>query len=123
MTKAKKRGTTEAWESGELGENAATAKPASAETAKAIEDALDLQMISIRLPKSVIEDFKVIAQIEGVGYQPLMRAALMRFAECEAKRVMREYASQREFEKKCAATTKGQRKVETRHDQLEKKAA
>lgn len=102
MTKAKKPGSAEAWERGDLGENANSAKPASAETTQAINDALGLQMISIRLPKSVIEDFKAIAQIEGVGYQPLMRIALVRFAECEAKRLLRDFAAQRESEKKAA---------------------
>lgn len=128
MTKAKKPGSAEAWNSGELGENANSAKVASAETTQAINDALGLQMISIRLPKSVIEDFKVIAQIEGVGYQPLMRTALVRFAECEAKRVMREYAAQRESEKKAAmvasSTVKASRRAEVSTDHpLERKAA
>lgn len=128
MSKAKKPGTAEAWDSGELGENASSAKVASAETTQAINDALGLQMISIRLPKSVIEDFKVIAQIEGVGYQPLMRTALMRFAECEAKRVMREYAAQRESEKKAAmvasSSVKVSRRTEVSTDQeVERKAA
>ena len=128
MTKAKKPGTAEAWDSGELGENADSAKVASAETTQAINDALGLQMISIRLPKSVIEDFKVIAQIEGVGYQPLMRTALVRFAECEAKRVMREYAAQRESEKKAAmasgSAVKATRRTEAvTNPPLERKAA
>lgn len=126
MTTAKKLGTVEAWESGQLGENADSAKRASAEHSKAINDALGLQMISIRLPKSVIEDFKAIAQIEGVGYQPLMRTALVRFAECEAKRVMREYAAQRESEKKAAASTAGKQLLSTdcrAEAELERKAA
>ena len=126
MTKAKKPGTAEAWENGELGENASSAKLASAETSQAINDALGLQMISIRLPKSVIEDFKVIAQIEGVGYQPLMRIALTRFAECEAKRVMREYAAQREANKKAASVTSSkvpQVRYPDENSLLQKKAA
>ena len=106
MKKTKKPGTTEAWDSGVLGENADSAKLASADTAQAINEALGLQMISIRLPKSVIDDFKVIAQIEGIGYQPLMRTALVRFAESEAKRVMRDYAAQRAAEKKAAVPQK-----------------
>ena len=93
MTKTKKPGTVEAWDSGELGEDLNSAQIVSEERTAQIQEAAELQMISIRLPKSVIEDFKVIAQIEGVGYQPLMRIALMRYAECEAKRVMREYAA------------------------------
>ena len=85
MTKARKAGSVEAWVSGKLGENAISARVVSQETTQAINDALGLQMISIRLPKSVIEDFKVIAQIEGVGYQSLMRASLIRLAVCEPK--------------------------------------
>lgn len=128
MTSAKKSGSAEAWDSGELGEDMGSAKVASAETTRAINDALGLQMISIRLPKSVIEDFKVLAQIEGVGYQPLMRTALMRYAECESKRVMREYAAQRELEKKAATATSNATKTQRRNDELndlplERKAA
>ena len=128
MTKAKKPGSAEAWDSGELGEDMNSAIVASAETTRAINDALGLQMISIRLPKSVIEDFKVLAQIEGVGYQPLMRTALMRYAECESKRVMREYAAQRELEKKAATATSNAAKTQRRNDELndlplERKAA
>ena len=102
MGKTKTPGTIEAWESGELGEALATAKVVSRERTMEIQEAAGMQMISIRLPKSVIEDFKVMAQIEGLGYQPLMRTALLRFAECEAKRVMREYAAKLLSEKKAA---------------------
>lgn len=98
----KKPGTVEAWENGELGENLESAKVTSAERTVEINEAAGMQMISIRLPKTVIDDFKVIAQIEGIGYQPLMRTALIRFAECEAKRVMREYAAQVKSDKEKA---------------------
>lgn len=122
----KKPGTVEAWESGELGENLATAKVTSAKRTEEINEAAGMQMISIRLPKSVIDDFKVIAQIEGIGYQPLMRTALIRFAECEAKRVMREYAAQVKNDKQKAVTAEGA--VEAKADSMphyveERKAA
>ena len=128
MTNGQKPGRPEARGSGEIGEDMSSTKVASAETTQAINDALGLQMISIRLPKSVIEDFKVLAQIEGVGYQPLMRTALMRYAECESKRVMREYAAQRELEKKAATATSNATKTQRRNDELndlplERKAA
>lgn len=93
MANAKKPGTDTAWESGELGENLASTRIVDNETERAVQESLGMQLISIRLPKSVIEDFKVIAQIEGIGYQPMMREALVRFAESESKRIMREYAS------------------------------
>ncbi|HEX4843142.1 MAG TPA: hypothetical protein VFV57_05680 [Limnobacter sp.] len=60
--------------------------------AKAIDDGLELQMISIRLPKKLIEEFKLIAHVHGLGYQPLMRIALSRFAECEIKQILTEVA-------------------------------
>lgn len=81
-------GTTEAWESGQLGEDANHARSASAETTQAIHDALGLQMISIRLNKDLIDTFKCLAEYYGVGYQPLMRDALRRFAEGEMKQIM-----------------------------------
>lgn len=93
IKKPKIKSTAEAWETGKLGENLESARVASPELSAEIDAALGMQMISIRLPKSVIDDFKVMAQIDGVGYQPLMRTALIRFAECEAKRVMRDYAA------------------------------
>jgi uncharacterized protein (DUF4415 family) len=84
---AKIEDTAEAWESGALGRDPAFARVASPETQKAVDDALGLQAISIRLDKSLIDDFKTIAKIHGIGYQPLMREALKRFAESEYKRI------------------------------------
>lgn len=52
-----------------------------------INDSLGLQPISIRMEKALIEDFKTISAIEGIGYQTLMRQALWRFADCEMKRM------------------------------------
>lgn len=53
-----------------------------------IDDALGLQAISIRLPKAMIETYKMLAQINGVGYQPLMRDAICRWAESELKQML-----------------------------------
>lgn len=86
--------TNEAWESGALGRDAAHVKRAGPEIAPQIDDALGLQMISIRLPKEVIADFKMIAQLHGVGYQPLMRDALIRFADAELKTLGRQAIKQ-----------------------------
>ncbi|MCU0996849.1 BrnA antitoxin family protein [Stenotrophomonas maltophilia] len=71
------------WESGEFGlsEQHAVAAPASVE--RDIDEALALQMISIRLPKQLINDLKLIAPKEGLGYQPLIRRVLQRFVEGE----------------------------------------
>ncbi len=81
-------GTDEAWDSRELGASEAHAKRASMELESRIEESLGMQMISIRLDKSLIDSFKVIAEYHGVGYQPLMRDALKRFAESEMKAIV-----------------------------------
>lgn len=83
-------GTDEAWESRELGADPASVKVAGAEHAAALDDALGLQSISIRLPRQLIETYKLIASHHGIGYQPLMRDILQRFVPEGLKEVMEE---------------------------------
>lgn len=85
---AKIAGTEEAWDSRKLGADATHAKPASTEYTNQIEESLGLQMISIRLDKGLIDSFKAIGTFHGVGYQPLMRDALKRFAEHELRHIV-----------------------------------
>ncbi|MHA6916172.1 hypothetical protein ACQUJO_24040 [Ralstonia pseudosolanacearum] len=93
MTKAHKiTGTEEAWDTGALGNDEQHAKAVSAETREAVDKTLGLQAVSIRLPKALIDDFKLIAKIHDMGYQPLMREALLRFAEGEKKLLLIQYA-------------------------------
>jgi len=84
-------GTTEAWESRKLGNDENYVERVEVDE-KELDDALELQLISIRLQKSLIEDFKLIAKINGIGYQPLMRQILKRFADAEMKNLLRECA-------------------------------
>lgn len=86
--------TDEAWEEGALGREEAFAQAAAESLELAIDDSLGLQPISIRLERSLIEDFKMIASLNGLGYQTLMRQALKRFAECEKKRILRDLVAQ-----------------------------
>ena len=83
-------GTDDAWEKRELGADANFVAVATDVDMDAIDAALELQPISIRLQKSLIDDFKMIAQLNGVGYQPLMRQVLTRFADSEKKRILRQ---------------------------------
>lgn len=87
MKKTKIAGSAEAWESGALGRDVAHAVKAPDGTVEQVDDALGLQMISIRLPKELIEEFKMVATFHNVGYQPLMRDALKRFASAEIKKI------------------------------------
>ena len=59
----------------------------------ALNEATAMQSISIRLEKALIDELKMIADINGLGYQPLIRRALHRFANGEIKKLVRENAS------------------------------
>lgn len=85
MTTDKIESTNEAWENRLLGADEAFVAVAENVNESAIDEALGLKMISIRLEQSLIEDFKAIATINNMGYQTLMRQALKRFAESEKK--------------------------------------
>lgn len=86
--KATIHGTVDAWESGQLGTDKKHAKRAPVELEQAVDEAIAMQAISIRLPRGMIEVYKDLARVHGVGYQPLMRDALCRFAEAEMKRLL-----------------------------------
>lgn len=80
----------EAWGSGQFGRAFKYARPATGDTEKAIDAALGLQLISMRLQKSLIEDLKAIASLNGIGYEPLMRQILKRYVDGEKRRIARE---------------------------------
>ena len=59
--------TPDAWDTGELGrdEEKTVVEAASDEFRAEIDDALDLQMVSLRLQKANIKDLKFIADYRG----------------------------------------------------------
>jgi hypothetical protein len=63
-------------------------------------------MISIRLPVQLIEQLKVIAQHSGIGYQPLMRDVLSRFARGEFIQVLKQQTEIAELEGRKAAASR-----------------
>jgi hypothetical protein len=65
------------------------AVPSTAIEEKAVDDALGLQLISIRLPKAMIEDLKFLANREGLGYQPLIRRVMKLYIQGEFKAIAR----------------------------------
>lgn len=87
-------GTPEAWEDGSLGQDAEFVRVAENTDDAALNEAVGLQPISIRLQKTLIEDFKRIAEINGIGYQPLIRQVLKRFADAEKRRILREMSTE-----------------------------
>lgn len=94
MTKTNSiKGTTEAWEKGLLGREEEFVQKVNIES-EVIDEALALQAISIRLQKGLLEDLKNIAQIRGLGYQPLMKQVLKRFVDAEKKLLLQELAAE-----------------------------
>lgn len=60
-----------------------------------------MQLISIRLPESLINDLKNIGKVEGLGYQTLTREVLRRFVEAEnRKNLNKALAENRKLEEK-----------------------
>ena len=84
-------GTDEAWEDGVLGTSIEHAVPAAVELERAIDASIGMQSISIRMPKQLIDAYKLIAAHHGIGYQPLMRDILQRFVPEGLKEVMADH--------------------------------
>lgn len=86
--------TSEAWDSGQLGSDEKFVQRSPVGAERELDDSLGLQAISIRIPKDLIEQFKLIAKIHGIGYQPLMREALKRFAHAEIRGILTRMANE-----------------------------
>lgn len=73
------------WDNREFGASEEHVQVASEADMTALNDALSLQAISIRLQKTLIGDLKTIAEYYGIGYQPMIRDLLQRFVLAEKK--------------------------------------
>lgn len=85
----------EAWDERLLGADENFVGVVEADIAKAIDEAVGSQLISIRMQKSTIEDLKLIASLNGIGYQTLMKQVMQRFVDCEKKQLFRELAAEK----------------------------
>ncbi len=81
-----KNDNTELWENRELG--ASEEHVRVSKKGKSLDDKLGLQAISIRLPKTLIANLKAIAAHHDIGYQPMVRDLLNRFADAEMKQIL-----------------------------------
>lgn len=76
------------WEEGELGKSAEHVRVSN--DTKNLDDALSMQLISIRLQKELITNLKFIASHYSIGYQPMVRDLLNRFVNSEMKLILKE---------------------------------
>lgn len=85
-------GTVGNWESCALGMNPDHAKAVSPEEVAAIERAagISMQLISMRMPTDLLHVLKEIAKYRGIGYQPMIRDLLDRWAVGEIKTILNE---------------------------------
>ncbi|CAM3680739.1 hypothetical protein [Polynucleobacter antarcticus] len=79
--------SSEDWENGDLGQSPEHAVLAPSQLATEIDDALGMQMISIRLNKDLIESLKLLGIKHELGYQTLIREVLNRFVDGEYKMI------------------------------------
>lgn len=86
MNNTPKITSDEAWDNRELGATESFVRKASPEHEKSLDDKLDLQIISIRLQKSLIEDLKDLAGEDGLGYQPYIRQILTHHVRNEKRK-------------------------------------
>ncbi len=83
--------TADAWElDGPLGNDEAFVELATDDVTAEVDRALGLQPISIRLQRSLLDNLKALAQLNGLGYQPLIRQVLTRYVDCELKALLRD---------------------------------
>jgi len=102
--------TSDAWEQGTLGRDEATVRRSSPAREQAVDDALGLQMISIRLTKGLLSRVKLIAGYRGVAYQPLMRDVLGRWARAEMVEIARQTRAQ-ELAERTLRSAQGRRRL------------
>jgi predicted DNA binding CopG/RHH family protein len=84
----KMKDSDQAWDDRALGAEQEFVGVADSSHEQALNDALELQSISIRLPKELIKNYKLMAAFHGVGYQPLMRDVLQRFVQPELQHIL-----------------------------------
>ena len=76
-----KKQNTDQWESRQLGASAKHAIASPPGENEAVDQALGLQAISIRLQSTLIDDLKEIAKETGLAYQPLIRMVLTTYVK------------------------------------------
>jgi len=96
-TKQKIEATDKAWDSGQLGTDEKHVRVSDGVDEKSIDASIGLVPVSIRLQKSLVADFKMIAELNGIGYQPLMRQILTRFAAGEKKKIISDMMTEKDI--------------------------
>jgi len=87
---------TAKWESGEYGRSDEHVVVASESAHAELDQSMAMKLVSIRLPITLIETLKMIAEHHGIAYQPMVRDLLTRFARSEIQQIVVELDSKME---------------------------
>jgi len=113
MARARKSAIAEDhWETGELGRDETFVRRSPAVTEPIVDDALDLQLISIRLQKQLLRELKLVARYRRIGYQPLIRDVLGRWVRVEMRAIAEETEERERTSQRVVAATTGRRRNE-----------
>lgn len=93
---AKEKHAVDPWEAGELGCDIAHARRAPAEVEAAVDQALAMKLVTMRLPIPMLDALKAIASFHGIGYQPMIRDLLGRFIKSEVPTILNAMQQQAE---------------------------
>lgn len=94
--------SAEQWEEQKLGADEKYVKVSSKESDDELQEALNLKLISIRLPEKLLEELKLISMAHGIRYQPMIRDVLERFAHHEINQIVEDVMRRREVEERAA---------------------
>jgi hypothetical protein len=98
------------WETGELGRDEPFVRRSPVTAEPAVDDALDLQLISIRLQKQLLRELKLVARYRRIGYQPLIRDVLGRWVRGEMRAIAEETDERERTSRRVAAATVARRR-------------
>ena len=71
--------TPNRWDDRELGATDNAVRVSTQGSEERIDEGLGLHMVSKRLPKDAVDQLKVLAMEQGLGYQPFIRQILMKY--------------------------------------------
>lgn len=60
-----------------------------------VSDSIGLKSISIRMQQDLLEELKMIAGLNGLGYQSLIKQQLRRFVDAEMRSLLRQQYSEK----------------------------
>jgi len=81
---------TAKWDDGEYGRSEEHVVVAPESALAELNEGLAMKLVSIRLPVTLIDTLKMIAEHHDIAYQPMVRDLLTRFARSEIQQIVAE---------------------------------